>query len=50
MNMKLLCEKLTTHPDLKDIPLIHIFKVATVLLEIINSGECNEVEYGLDNF
>lgn len=40
MDMKKLCEKLTERPELKDIPLSHIFRVATVIFEIIKEGEC----------
>lgn len=48
MNTKKLCEKLTTHPDLKDIPLIYVFRVATVMLSIISSSECKGIDYELD--
>lgn len=40
MNMKTLCEKLTVRPELKDIPLVYIFKVACAVFDIINEGEC----------
>ena len=40
MNMNLMCEKLISHPDLKDIPLIFILRVAIAVFEIINTGEC----------
>lgn len=40
MDIKKLCELLTMRPDIKDIPLSHIFRVACAVFEIINSGEC----------
>lgn len=40
MDMKKLCEKLTSRPEIRDIPLSHIFKVATAIFEIIEEGEC----------
>ncbi len=40
MNMKLLCEKLTSRPELRDIPLVYIFKVANAVYEIIDEGGC----------
>lgn len=40
MNMDKLCELITTRPDLRDIPLSHIFKVAYALLEEISKGTC----------
>ncbi len=40
MDNKLLCEKLIEREDIKDIPAIHVLKVAIAVLEIIDSGEC----------
>lgn len=40
MDMKKLCEKLTSDPEIRDIPLSHIFKVATVIFGIIEEGDC----------
>lgn len=40
MNTKKLCEIVTTRPDLKDIPLSHIFRVAFAILEEIKNGTC----------
>lgn len=40
MDMKKLCEIITSRPDLHDIPLSHIFRVACAIFEVIDSGEC----------
>lgn len=40
MNMDKLCEVITTRPDLRDIPLSHIFRVAFAIFEEINKGTC----------
>ena len=40
MDMKKLCDILTTRPELKDIPLSHIFRVAIAVFEIIKEGNC----------
>lgn len=40
MDMKKLCDMLTTKEEIKDIPLMYIFRVASATFEIINSGEC----------
>jgi len=40
MDMKKLCDMLTSKEDLKDIPIIYIFRVAFAVFELINSGEC----------
>lgn len=40
MDMKKLCEIITSKPELRDIPLTHIFRVAFAIFEVINSGEC----------
>ncbi len=40
MNTKLLCEKLIENEDLKDIPTMHVLRVAIAVLEVIDSGEC----------
>ena len=40
MNTKKLCEIVTTRPDLNDIPLSHIFRVAFAVLEEIEKGTC----------
>ena len=40
MDMKKLCEQLTTRDDLKDIPLVFIFQVAYAIFEIIDDGKC----------
>lgn len=40
MDMKKLCEIITTRPELHDIPLSHIFRVATVIFDVINEGTC----------
>lgn len=40
MDMKKLCEIITTRPELHDIPLSHIFRVATVIFEVINEVTC----------
>ena len=40
MDSKLLCGKLMEREDIKDIPAIHVLKVAIAVLEIIDSGEC----------
>ena len=40
MDNNLLCQKLIEREDIKDIPAIHVLKVAIAVLEIINCGEC----------
>lgn len=40
MDMKKLCDMLTSREDLKDIPIIYVFQVAYAVFEVINSGEC----------
>lgn len=40
MDTKKLCELLMNDDSIKDIPAIHILKVAIAVLEIIDSGEC----------
>ena len=40
MDMDKLCEIITTRPDLRDIPLSHIFNVAFAVLEEIDKGDC----------
>lgn len=40
MNMSKLCDMLTSKDDLKDIPLIYVFRVTFAVFELINSGEC----------
>ena len=40
MNMDKLCEVITTRPDLRDIPLSHIFKVAYAIFDEIRKGTC----------
>ena len=40
MDMKKLCEIITSNPELHDIPLTHIFRVACAIFEAIDSGEC----------
>lgn len=40
MDNNLLCKKLLEREDIKDIPAIHVLKVAIAVLEIIDSGEC----------
>lgn len=39
MDMKKLCDMLTSNEDLKDIPIIYVFRVAFAIFEAINSGE-----------
>lgn len=40
MDMKKLCKLLFENEDIKNIPLEYVFRVASVVFEIINSGEC----------
>ena len=40
MDMEKFCDKLIQDETLKDIPLTIIFRVASSLLSIIQSGEC----------
>ena len=40
MDMKKLCDILTQRPDIKDIPLSHIFRVACAVFDVLNSGKC----------
>ena len=40
MDMKKLCEILTQREDLKDIPIIYVFRVACAVFDVINDGEC----------
>ena len=40
MNMKKLYEKLMMKSDIKDVPLVYVFKVANAVFELINEGEC----------
>ena len=40
MDMKKLCKLLFENEGIKNIPLEHVIKVAAVIIEIINSGEC----------
>jgi len=39
MDMRKLCDMLTTKEDIKDIPLMYIFRVTFAIFELINSGE-----------
>lgn len=40
MDMNKFYELLTNDETLKDVPIVYILKVAIVVFEIINSGEC----------
>jgi len=40
MDMNKLCEKLLQKPEIKDIPLVFVFKVACAVFDVINEGEC----------
>lgn len=40
MDMKKLCDMLTNKEEIRDIPIIYVFRVASAIFEIINSGEC----------
>lgn len=40
MDMKKLCDILIQREDIKDIPIIFVFRVACAVFEIINSGDC----------
>lgn len=40
MDMKKLCDILIQREDIKDIPIIYIFRVACAVFDVINAGEC----------
>ena len=40
MDMKKLCDLITSNPSLHDIPLSHIFRVAYAVMEEIEKGTC----------
>lgn len=40
MDMKKLCDILTSRPDIKDIPLSYVFRVAFAVFDSINNGKC----------
>lgn len=40
MDMKKLCDLLTSNEDLRDIPITYVFRVACAVFELINEGDC----------
>lgn len=40
MNMELFYKELMNEPSIRDIPILHVLRVAIVVFEIINSGKC----------
>lgn len=40
MDMKKLCDILIQREDIKDIPIIFVFRVACAVFEVIGDGEC----------